>query len=160
MHESLRAFLCARCRVLVRLCTSCDRGQRYCGPVCSSASRGESKSANAKRYQSSEIGRSSNARRQKRWRSRRAVGQQKPTVTHQGSESRLVSAQPDPPPQPFQEDVHVESFLLSAQLWRSRIAPLSASQPHLYSCSGCGRRCSSFERSGFLRRKPRPRRRF
>jgi hypothetical protein len=65
-----RLFVCARCRVQVLLCSRCDRGQRYCGRVCSGAARRQSLRAAASRYQRSWGGRIAHAARSRRWRQR------------------------------------------------------------------------------------------
>jgi hypothetical protein len=56
--------------VQVLLCSRCDRGQRYCGRVCSRAARRQSLSAAASRYQRSWGGRIAHAARSRRWRQR------------------------------------------------------------------------------------------
>ena len=70
-NESHRLFLCARCGAQVRLCSSCDRGQVYCGRVCAvSARRAGHREAN-QRYQRTERGRALHAQRQARYRAQR-----------------------------------------------------------------------------------------
>lgn len=58
-----RLFLCARCFVQVRLCSHCDRGQRYCTPACSSLARNTAQREAARRYQRSRGGRMAHAAR-------------------------------------------------------------------------------------------------
>ena len=55
-HHPARLFVCSRCRAQVLLCTHCDRGQRYCGRVCSRAAREDSRREAAQRYQRSRAG--------------------------------------------------------------------------------------------------------
>ena len=71
MDESARLFLCARCLVQVRLCSRCDRGQRYCTPSCSSVARDTAQREAGRRYQRSRVGRMAHAARSRRWRIRR-----------------------------------------------------------------------------------------
>jgi hypothetical protein len=70
-QETLRRFLCARCRVAVLLCTACDRGQRYCSVECARAVRRQSQRESDRRYQRSQSGRLNHAERMRRYRQRR-----------------------------------------------------------------------------------------
>ena len=45
-----RVFVCTRCRRRVSICSRCDRGQRYCGPECSTHARRESIRAAGRQY--------------------------------------------------------------------------------------------------------------
>jgi hypothetical protein len=74
-----RRYLCAGCRTAVLICSHCDRGHRYCTPMCAEQARRRSIRASGCRYQDSLRGRHAHAERQRRYRAR----QQK--VTHQGS---------------------------------------------------------------------------
>lgn len=74
-----RYFLCARCRLQVLVCRSCDRGQIYCSSDCSVASRKESLRRASRTYQRSRLGARNHARRQRRYRARQKK------VTHHGS---------------------------------------------------------------------------
>ena len=85
-----RIFLCARCRNRTVLCSSCDRGQRYCGEDCARAARDEAQRAAGRRYQSGDVGRAHHVERTRRWRLRqkeRGVpgAPDGGFVTHQGS---------------------------------------------------------------------------
>jgi hypothetical protein len=71
MEYSARIFNCARCHSQVIICSCCDRGNIYCGPICSQKSRKESHSAADKRYQDTYRGRLNHANRQKRYRERK-----------------------------------------------------------------------------------------
>ena len=42
METSARLFHCARCGRQVRICSRCDRGNRYCGSDCARAARADS----------------------------------------------------------------------------------------------------------------------
>ena len=53
MLPSARLFLCARCRSQVVLCRACDRGQLYCSPDCSAASRTDRQRESRRRHASS-----------------------------------------------------------------------------------------------------------
>jgi hypothetical protein len=88
--------------VQVLLCSRCDRGQRYCGRVCSRAARRQSLCAAASRYQRSRGGRIAHAARSRRWRQRcRARAHDEAAaldggvinfVTHQGSSAPALDA--------------------------------------------------------------------
>ena len=80
----LRRFLCPRCNAVCYICSCCDRGQIYCGNICSSEARVESLRRAGKKYRQSFVGALNNAARQAAWRARRAL-----KVTHQ--------APPEPP---------------------------------------------------------------
>ena len=91
---SARLFLCARCFVQVRLCSHCDRGQRYCTPACSSLARDTAQREAGRRYQRSRGGRMAHAARSRCWRIRHHQIDPLATpqtvaganiVTHQGS---------------------------------------------------------------------------
>lgn len=93
-----RMFLCVRCRVQVVLCRRCDRGQFYCGQMCSRAARIERQRDAGRRYQCSIAGQAKHAERSRRWRSRqREQGVFCPEdtgpVTHQGPPHGLSEAQ-------------------------------------------------------------------
>jgi hypothetical protein len=67
MEHSARIFNCARCHRQVIICSCCDRGNIYCGPVCSQTSRKEHMRAAGKRYQKTYDGRMNHAKRQRRY---------------------------------------------------------------------------------------------
>jgi hypothetical protein len=50
---SHRLFQCARCHSLVRICSSCDRGQRFCEFPCAGQARRESTRRANKKYRES-----------------------------------------------------------------------------------------------------------
>ena len=77
--ESFRLFNCAACGKQVVVCSSCDRGRRYCADGCSGEWRRESVKRAAKTYQDSVPGRLNHARRQRRYRQRQKM------LTHQCS---------------------------------------------------------------------------
>ena len=153
MDGSARLFLCARCFVQVRLCSHCDRGQRYCTPSCSSLARGTAQREAAGRYQRSRGGRMAHAARSRRWRIRHhqidplatpqgVVGAN--FVTHQGSagspaDAPLVAWTSD------RAEVSITSNLdQSAAKLVERIAgPM---------CRRCGAALAPWVRQGFLRR--------
>lgn len=147
-------FRCTRCRIEVRLCSRCDRGQRYCGEECSAPSRRDSCLEAGRRYQQTECGRRANAKRQKEWRNREIERQQNPTVTHQGSPTLPLVAEADLPPQLLQEDLHVELLSSSSSRGHAR-ANFSAiaAEGTQHRCTSCGRVCSGFERFDFVRRR-------
>ena len=101
IDDSARLFLCARYFVQVRLCSHCDRGQRYRTPICSSLARDTAQREAASRYQRSRGGRMAHAARSRRWRIRHHRLDPLATteleaganiVTHQGSPVALADA--------------------------------------------------------------------
>lgn len=81
--EGYRQFRCERCQCEVRICTSCDRGNRYCGTGCSREARRECLDRARRRFNATKKGIRGNRRRQRRFRAR--------PVTDQGSHmSRTV----------------------------------------------------------------------
>lgn len=124
MEPPVRRYLCARCSILVLICSRCDRGNRYCKD-CASTQRARCVRAAGKRYQSSQRGRHAHARRQQRWRAKHKK------VTHQGS----------PPPTAF--------ALLSAD-----VSAIKVDVPQrLWQCHFCQGSCAEFVRIDFLRRR-------
>ena len=129
---SSRLFLCAACRIMVIICSRCDRGQIYCRQGCAQNARRRAQREAGRRYQSSRRGRSNHAARNRRYRARKKNG------THQGSlatpnllpRSPTVRASESPP--------------------ASR-GYVTAGSPSL--CHRCGSRCAQFVRQDFLRRR-------
>ncbi len=87
MCRSARLYHCHRCHTQVIICSSCDRGQRYCTRGCAASARLDSRRRAGKKYQSTRSERFHNASRQQRFRER-----QKQKVTHQGSNDPTLSA--------------------------------------------------------------------
>ncbi len=79
--KTARLYHCARCHRQVWICSSCDRGNRYCRNDCPQIARQQSQRQASQKYRSSRKGRLANAERQRRFR------QRKNKVTHQGSAS-------------------------------------------------------------------------
>ena len=73
MPESLRRFLCARCRAVAFICASCDRGQIYCPGECARAARQSSRREANRRYARTAEGRLKSAARSQRYRDRQFV---------------------------------------------------------------------------------------
>ena len=122
MEDSARLLNCARCQRMVVICRNCDRGNLYCGPICSKLTRHCSLQASNKRYQSSRKGRLKHAARQKRYRERRLSTDKK--VTDQTSQRRKFN-----------------DLLFRAN---------ETKEPIQFSCHFCGRNCSKFLRMDFL----------
>jgi hypothetical protein len=133
-----RLFLCARCRAQVLLCSHCDRGQRYCGPACSSAARRANQRAAGRRYQRSPDGRIKHAARQLRWRQRRREQCARGSVTHQGS--------PDP-----HDDVPLPACPAEPADSRRCTAHDDAQAPRR--CGRCAKTLPPWVRQDFLRRR-------
>jgi hypothetical protein len=71
--KSPRLFNCGKCHVLVRICSDCDRGNRYCSKECSRPARNNSWRLSSQRYQLKFEGRRNHAKRQARYRSRQKI---------------------------------------------------------------------------------------
>lgn len=127
-----RLFVCAGCRAQVLICCCCDRGQIYCAQGCAKACRGSAQRAAGQRYQSSRRGRLNHAARARRYRARQKK------VTHQTSPAHPA------------DDVIAESSAIPTAACRS---PSHFAREWLWRCHWCGCRCSSFVRTGFLRRR-------
>jgi hypothetical protein len=132
MENPARLFHCARCRAQVLICSRCDRGNLYCGPICAQQARRESLRAAGRRYQRSRRGRLCHAERQRRYRRRPH------NVTHQGS----AAASPHDSLGPESRTVRGHNGA------RPPIGPR---------CHCCHRPCSGFVRLDFLH-SPGPRR--
>jgi hypothetical protein len=136
-----RVFTCGRCQAEVVVCRPCDRGQRYCGRVCSAQVRRACQRGCGSRYQRSRAGRSAHARRQARYRQR----QPQKKVTHQGSQepcgdavlaSELAAQMPAP-----QEATHATPD-------RERVPEIAqAAVPPRWRCHWCARACDGIVRS-------------
>ncbi|MBU0500623.1 MAG: hypothetical protein KJ558_01965 [Gammaproteobacteria bacterium] len=136
-----RRCLCARCHAPFLICSHCDRGQRYCGPLCSSMARRAAQRAAGARYQGSRCGRHTHAARQRRYRERHRDSPPE-KVTHQGSPppplADGMSPEPTMPPHP------VDDTAPSTPMAEPR-------------CRFCGRPCAELCRLDFLRHRQAPR---
>lgn len=74
-RKAHRLFTCAQCGCLTQICTSCDRGQRYCGPTCRRQARKQQQHEAGYHYQRSERGRQQHAARQRAYYARQAEAQ-------------------------------------------------------------------------------------
>ncbi len=83
MKKSAREFNCARCHKQVIICSPCDRGNIYCGRICSRRSRALNHRIANQIYQKTQKGQQKHALRQRRYRQRLRDKQNK--VTDQGS---------------------------------------------------------------------------
>ncbi len=127
--DSFRLFNCALCFQQVRLCSKCDRGNRYCGQICASLARRRSKTEAGQRYQRSFRGALNHANRQAAYRVH--TGKE---VTHQGSSEGTAPA------------------ILSLENDKETFEP-SAAKPETKEsnrCSGCGALCGLFARSDYI----------
>lgn len=126
--ESARFYHCALCHQQVVICSTCDRGNIYCGPMCSRSSRVQSLHRSNNNYQKSIAGRKKHAARQADYRQRHKK------VTDHGSPTEppndLLPSKPDEPLAPKRDHHH---------------------------CHFCGRSCSAFVRQGFLTKRWRDR---
>jgi len=134
-----RFFLCARCRAQVLICSCCDRGNIYCDRGCAEESRRTKQRDARRRYQDTFNGRRNHAARAKHYRARQKK------VTHQGSLQQLPD---DDMPECAAPTVSAPSGPAASTSRTSRSSPL---QPP-WRCHWCGRPCSPFVRTSFLRR--------
>ena len=139
MPESLRYFLCAGCRALTFICTSCDRGQVYCPGDCARVARKTSRLEANRRYARTAGGRLKSAARSQRYRDRRFV-------TDQGSLSDCSRVVLDP-----------STTNAVAETSSTELPPIMKLKPDAgiasgFQCSFCG--CwSKWIRRGPLRRR-------
>ena len=131
--DSFRLFNCALCFQQVRLCRSCDRGNRYCGQVCAAVARRRSLAEAGRRYQRSFKGALKHAQRQATYQVRAAA-----KLTHQGFLKGVPS---------------VILFLESDK----RAAEPTTPEPKTETverirCSGCGVSCGPFARHDYIGR--------
>ena len=150
---SARLFLCARCFVQVRLCSHCDRGQRYCTPSCSSLARDTAQREAAGRYQRSRGGRMAHAARSRRWRIRHHRIEPLATVelvaganivTHQGSPGSPADA----PLVAWTSDRAEVSITSNPDQSAAKLVERNA----VPMCRRCGAALAPWVRQGFLRR--------
>lgn len=125
MKLSSRLFNCVGCHTQTVVCSDCDRGQIYCGKMCSQLARIQSHRLANQRYQTSFKGRMNHALRQRRYR------ESKIKVTDQGS---LLEVEND--------------VLLSVELTCSE--PEIQSIVGRDVCHFCKKPVTSFLRFGFL----------
>lgn len=136
-----RTYICAWCQSEVRVCTQCDRGQRYCSANCRQQSRRACQRRASACYQSSRVGCINHARRQQQYRERKRQETQRQErgpgaeqiVTQQGSQDTSAGD------------------LLACEIELDEIksqADAPASQLH---CHWCGRAISGVRRLGWLR---------
>ena len=85
--DSFRLFNCSLCFRQVRLCSKCDRGNRYCSQICAGLVRRRSMAEAGRRYQRSFLGALNHANRQATYRAHIPK-----EVTHQGSAEGSSSA--------------------------------------------------------------------
>lgn len=175
MIESYRLFNCNRCRVQVRICQRCDRGNIYC-PTCASQARKESKNRAGAKYQKTERGKEKHAVRQQRYldnKERVAAAQQtcctcveSQKMTHHGSPiadgASPLSAQPEVCETSVlkQENAHVHYQLQSPSRALDHAAPSHApadiraiagpDSTGVTMCDFCGQLCGPYTRLEFL----------
>ena len=146
MRPDYRLFACVRCRRLVAICSVCDRGQWYCGRMCSQQSRREKMRAAGRRYQATRRGRHRHATRQARYRHRRRDAQHgvaAEKVTHQatpGNWSTVTLRATTTVPGPL-------ARCSASEVWRERRSAVI--------CDFCGALCAPYARFEPLRRRRR-----
>lgn len=77
--DRFRRFTCRGCGKTCVICRSCDRGNRYCSPECSTSIRRTTVRRASKRFQETPRGRDNHRKRQRLYRKKTQ------RVTHQGS---------------------------------------------------------------------------
>lgn len=171
MRQDYRQFDCARCQKPARICSPCDRGQRYCARGCAREARRESWRAAGKRYRATFLGRQKGAARQARYRQHKEIRRQLTAVrellapsgapascadsreslarspalaekvTHQGSQSVGEGSK-----------LGIGTSAESRDDDRARRVPVVASGDTVV-CHFCGAHCLPIARSGPLRRR-------
>jgi hypothetical protein len=145
-RDSWRLTSCALCQRQMRLCSECDRFNRYCSPACAAEARRRGLREAGRRYQATEKGRSRNCLRQQRFRDR---------VTHQSSPI-------DPPAREQAAPVAATAMAPAA----GPAVPLPKEEDHVrcvevtgnggpLRCTICGKVLPPFARRGFLPFPPR-----
>lgn len=135
IQESYRLFNCARCHCQVRICSHCDRGNRYCSEECSYQARRDSMRRAGASYQQTEQGKINHAARQQRYLIRK--------MTHQCSRQ--------PPLGLFSHTTSQgrQKTGASRDTWRHRWPSWEHSD--VVYCDFCGRPCAPLARLDFLR---------
>ena len=141
MQETVRRFLCAGCGTAVFICTTCDRGQRYCTGDCARTARQHSQREANRRYGCTPKGRVRSAARSQRYRDRRRV-------TDQGSLSNRSYAVLD-----ASATTAVSEPPSIAQLVLIAAAESTAAIGDAVQCSFCRRWCGPWIRHVPLRRR-------
>ena len=70
MEPTPRLYLCKLCHRQVYVCSDCDRGQIYCGTICSKSARVKSLRSARTRYQQTSSGKRNHAACQTRYRAK------------------------------------------------------------------------------------------
>lgn len=142
--RSCRIYTCDLCGKQVKICSHCDRGNRYCGKACRSLARHRSKREAGVRYQRTDVGRRNQRRRQERYRAKKAARSTSTAVTskvtHHGSPSSPI---PVPPPADLLE-TPLPTPATQDQVWIGE--PPTGS----LRCSTCGWQVSEHVRVSFL----------
>jgi len=157
-EKTYRLYSCGRCAQQVRICSDCDRGNRYCAGECARVRRRESLRRAAERYQLSYRGACRHAARQRAWRARHAqkvthqgslptavtfiVGSDSTRTTTEGTYADIASVEPQP---------HATLLDLAARRAHWPIHHLALSEPR---CCFCGHTLPRFARLGPLRARP------
>ncbi len=133
MTCSARLFNCLGCHRQVKVCQSCDHGQRYCGKVCRLAARKNALKRANQKYQKSRLGRFNNAKRQHQFRQRQKANKKK--VTDQSSPTKPVCD------------------LLIGRDYTIKKSMETAKKVDGMMCHFCGQPCGPFFRLDFLKKR-------
>ena len=147
-HSSARRYHCARCQRPVLICSHCDRGHIYCFNGCRELAQRERCQRNAKRYQSSQLGRRNNAQRQSNYRQRHRA-----PSTPVATDSAAISTQSDTEDNCTAEpgNTKIVTHRGSATLDASVVLKDSGNNSSFFNCDCCGGACSDYVRIHFLR---------
>ena len=137
-----RHYRCGRCGLEVAVCSSCDRGQVYCGVVCSESARRDSDRRAGKRYRETPAGARCNARRQQEFRRRKKAEKAAPVAQHPPHEAGS-SSKPSPVRLPWSDHAH-----------RERGGPSGPLPRALTHCSFCGCDAGNLRRVGGYEKVP------
>ncbi len=152
-----RLYQCRRRRKLATVCRRCDRGQIYCGVVCSAAARRASLAGCRRRYRSSERGRQAAKRRQRDRRAKADIVVIGPrlegTDANKSASEQAPRSSPNERVGPPGSDTRASrtgpNFELSGPARKGAVAQ-SEAKTLVTRCTHCGRRTSGFVRSQFL----------
>ena len=135
IQSSYRLFNCARCHRQVRICSHCDRGNRYCSPQCSYQARRDFLRRAGAVYQQTDQGKINHAARQQNYLIRK--------MTHQCSKQPPLDLSSHTTSQGRQKSG------ASKDTWRHRWPSWEYSD--IVYCDFCGRPCAPLARLDFLR---------
>jgi hypothetical protein len=154
-NNTVRRYYCRRCNTLVDVCSSCDRGNIYCGKECSSLQRLENQRRSNKTYRNDPISKIQSKGRQQRFRNR--IKEKRSNVTEQGSK-KVNNSRPFIPDEDNQGSKltfknNIEQSITLKRPSISNIKALLSKQEDVIRCSFCSSICSTIIRHSYLEDK-------